>query len=91
MYLTDEGADLLRCAIVRQAVEDYDYVVNPKPKKIWRKVKGEKIPVPQEEIMAELDYMKKELEKFFHSSWFEMLVDIDGDAIIKEIKERYEK
>lgn len=41
--------------------------------------------------MAELDYMKKELEKFFHSSWFEMLVDIDGDAIIKEIKERYEK
>lgn len=91
MYLTDEGIDLLRCAIVRQAAEDYDYDINPKPRKRCKKVKGKKVPVPQEEIRAELDQHARELEKFFHSSWFEMLVSIDGEAIINEIKGRYER
>lgn len=91
MYLTDEGIDLLRCAIVKQAADDYDYAVNPKPRKRWKTVNKKKVPVPQEEIRAELDQKAKELEEFFHSSWFEMLVDIDGDIIIKEIKRRYER
>ena len=69
MMITDEGIDLLRCAIVKQAAEDYKKVINGKkhhPK--YGK------------------YNRNELEIFFHSSWFEMLVDIDGDNIIKEIK-----
>lgn len=74
MYLTDEGLDLLRCAIVKQAADDYKKVINGKkhhPK--YGK------------------YNRNELEEFFHSSWFEMLVDIDGDAIVKEIKGRCEE
>ena len=91
MYLTDEGIDLLRCAIVKQAADDYDYAVNPKPRKRWKTVNKKKVPVPQEEIRAELNQRARELEEFFHSSWYGMLVDIGGDAIIKEIKERYGK
>lgn len=74
MYLTDEGIDLLRCAIVKQAADDYKKVINGKkhhPK--YGK------------------YNRNELEEFFQSSWFEMLVDIDGDAIVKEIKGRREE
>ena len=91
MYLTDEGIDLLRCAIVKQAADDYDYAVNPKPRKRWKTVNKKKVPVPQEEIRAELNQRARELEEFFHSSRYGMLVDIGGDAIIKEIKERYGK
>jgi len=67
--MTDEGANLLREAIVGQAVKDY------------KKLASGKRRHPKYGL-----YKVDELEEFFTSSWFSLLVDMDGKWIMNEIK-----
>ncbi len=61
----------LAAAIVKSAADDYVTVL----RKLWRK--GIDIQEKRKLLLE-----KVELEKFFHSEWYETLTDIDPDKMI---------
>ena len=67
--MTDEGVNLLREAIVGQAVKDYKKLASGKKRH------------PKYGL-----YTEKELKEFFTSSWFSLLVNMDGEWIMNEIE-----
>lgn len=92
--MTDSGADLLRIAICKQAVYDYE-----KACKGIKRLEAKKKKVPKEErekVEAKLlnyKHLKKDAMRFFQSEWFKYLTDFsDGvtDQAIRELKRRFE-
>lgn len=73
--LSDEGAQRLAVAIVKQAADDYEKAL----RELLRNPTGNK--------RRELLSIKAENEKFFRSPWYEMLVDIDGERLIRQIQQ----
>lgn len=69
----DECYKELAVAIVKAAVKDY---IKTLQKLMRKNIKNEK--------RKGLTFEKKSIEHFFYSSWFEFLVDIDPDHLIKE-------
>lgn len=70
----------LKTAIIFRAVEDYTTALKDKKLgKKWTWYDGAKIPV---------EYAIRENERFFRSNWFTLLTDINGEMIIKTIKEK---
>ena len=72
--MKDAWLDLAN-AIVQQAARDYIVAL----KKLKRN--------PGNGLAAE---SKKELERFFRSSWYEELTDIDGDRLMKMLQKEIE-
>jgi len=72
----DDGYAELAAAIVKQAVVDYEAILNA----LFKRPKGF--------ARVELEAGKAELENFFRSSWYETLTDIDGDKLIEATKRR---
>ena len=73
--IDNEAAERLAIAIVKQAADDYE--------KTLRKM----LRHPSPEAMRKLKQDKAENEKFFLSSWFEMLVNqTDGRALMMQIR-----
>lgn len=67
----EDGYTELMAAIIRQAVKDYESVLL----QLFHKPTGIK--------KARLETERVELEVFFHSPWYEMLTEIDGDRFIE--------
>jgi hypothetical protein len=65
----------LACGIIRQACEDYRRAL-----KNIRKYKHDE----------EANYMRIECERFLKSDWFSVLSDLDGEQIIRKIREKVE-
>ncbi|MCR5137973.1 MAG: hypothetical protein K6C12_12970 [Oscillospiraceae bacterium] len=65
---------LLANAIVKQAAKDWRYSA----RRLCRNPGN---------IRAKAT--KKETERFFRSSWFEMLTDLDGETLLRKLKEGY--
>ena len=61
----------LASAIVAQAAKDYIKTL----RKLWKK--GMTIQAKRKLILEKL-----ELERFFHSAWYEMLTDLDPDSLL---------
>jgi len=72
-----ENYERLAVAIVAQAAKDYERTLLS----LYKKPKPGK-------IRSALLLNKMELENFFHSSWYEMLVDADGDLLLNGIRSR---
>ena len=68
--LEEDYAELM-AAIIRQAVKDYETVLI----KLFHKPSGIK--------KVRLETERVELEVFFHSPWYELLTEIDGDRLIE--------
>lgn len=66
----------LAAAIITQTVKDYIKVL----RKLWKKNAAI-------EVKRKLVLEKLELEGFFHSSWYEMLTEIDPDRLISRCQE----
>ena len=65
----------LAAAIVKTAADDYIKLL----RKLWSKK-------PDLHQKRKLIVKKAELEEFFHSSWYEMLTDIDPDRLMYQCK-----
>lgn len=72
-----ENYEKLAVAIVAQAAKDYEQTLLA----LYRKPKPGK-------IRSELLLQKMEIENFFHSSWYETLVDADGELLLNGIRAR---
>jgi len=70
----DECYELLTAAIIKQAVKDYEAVLVA----LFHKPTG----IREIRLQAE----KADLERFFHSQWYEFLTEIDGDRLIEAAK-----
>lgn len=81
--ISDAGIENLRYAIVKQAVIDYD--------KSLKELRKHTPPKTEDDEKTLIKYarIKSECESFFHSKWFSMLFDIDGDMIMRQIRQRY--
>ena len=88
LYLNDQGAERLAIAIVKQAADEYERVLRMMLRK------------PPDSEMKKLKALKSENERFFLSSWCEVLLQLtDGQTLMKQIqknavkkeKERAEK
>lgn len=65
----------LAAAIVKCAADDYVRVLQ----KLWKKAQSI-------QIKRKLIIEKSELERFFHSKWYEALTDIDPDRLIHQCR-----
>ena len=88
LHLNDQGAERLAIAIVKQAADEYERVLRMMLRK------------PSDSEMKKLKALKSENERFFLSSWCEVLLQLtDGQTLMKQIqknavkkeKERAEK
>ena len=70
----------LATAIVHQAVTDYIKII----RKLWT-------PNLSMTVKRRCVQKKMEIEAFFHSSWYEMLCDIDPDKVIVNCHRRAEE
>ena len=85
LHLNDQGAERLAIAIVKQAADEYERVLRMMLRK------------PPDSEMKKLKALKSENERFFLSSWCEVL--LQGQTLMKQIqknavkkeKERAEK
>ena len=71
-----ENYQQLALAVVGQACKDYEATL----RKLYQHPRG------KEKVALLLD--KRELDTFFHSAWFEMLTDLDGDYLLRGVKEK---
>lgn len=81
-------------AIIVQAVEDYQEVLH------FLKLHPHTLDLDTEEAMmdkqkrAEKKRIEKkegerdEIESFFHSGWFAFLTDLDGDILMRKVRDR---
>ena len=74
-YSTDSPILDLAAAIVKAAVDDYV--------KTLRNLWSRNLNISRK---RKLIIEKTELEEFFHSSWYEMLTDIDPDFLVYQCK-----
>ena len=74
-YSTDSPILNLAAAIVKAAVDDYV--------KTLRNLWSRNLNISRK---RKLIIEKTELEEFFHSSWYEMLTDIDPDFLVYQCK-----
>ena len=74
-YSTDSPILDLAAAIVKAAVDDYV--------KTLRNLWSRNLDISRK---RKLIIEKTELEEFFHSSWYEMLTDIDPDFLVYQCK-----
>lgn len=77
LILSDIGADALRTAIVKQAVDDYVHGCVTKNK--------------SEKRYAEIVRDMNDAEEFLKSDWAEWLVDVDCKTILRKVKERMDE
>lgn len=70
----EECYENLTAAIIKQAVRDYERVLT---QLLFR---------PAGEKQIRLNMEKVELEVFFHSPWYGVLADIDGERMIREVR-----
>lgn len=68
---TDENYAELAAAVVRQAVRDYETVLE----KLFHKPSGNR--------RAQLEMEQAKLEVFFRSPWYAALTEIDGERLIE--------
>ena len=71
--MNDKGVQNLIEGIVRQAADDYR---NARRGELRSRDQGHYIP----------SALKRECERFFRSSWFEMLTGLDGEAILEKLE-----
>ena len=74
-YSADSPIQDLAAAIVKAAVDDYV--------KTLRNLWSRNLDISRK---RKLIIEKTELEEFFHSSWYEMLTDIDPDFLVYQCK-----
>lgn len=72
----DENYSELAAAIIKQAAVDYEAALRALFKR------------PTGLNRARLQAKKEDLEDFFHSPWYELLTDIDGDRLIAAVRQR---
>jgi hypothetical protein len=77
--LDKAGCELLINEIIMQAVKDYRKALNRK-----ERPKGKSTEEKQSFRMAAIARIQ-EVERFFRSQWFGMLVDMDGEALITKL------
>ena len=77
--MNNRNYDELAKAIVEQAVKDYTFNVNKLLKLMDKEADLEEI-----ETQARI---VKGLEKFFRSEWYECLTNMDGDRLLRTIKQ----
>ena len=70
--MTDSGYENLANGIIVQACKDYRDAL----KKLKRN------PKHRESL-----FVKKDVEEFFRSDWFDVLTTLDGEMVIKKIRE----
>ncbi|MBQ6215227.1 MAG: hypothetical protein IJJ67_07400 [Oscillospiraceae bacterium] len=70
--MRDDPYTELSISIILQAVTDYRTLLKSRRKRYKRKDTEENI---------------KDLEEFFRSDWFKTLTDLDGEMLIKRLKE----
>lgn len=68
---TDENYAELAAAVIRQAVRDYETVLE----KLFHKPSGNR--------RVQLEMEQAKLEVFFRSPWYAALTEIDGDSLIE--------
>lgn len=78
-----EGIEALRFAIVKQAIQDYDDSLK------WLRKHPERVGSTYFCTKNTKLRTKTECEKFFKSQWFACLCDIDGEALMKSIRNRF--
>lgn len=81
-----EPYEKLANAIVLQAVQDYRTKVK-KLKKFMAKKPGcdaekEELDEKKKDVLREM----QSIRRFFYSRWFEMLTNLDGDAIVQRLE-----
>lgn len=69
-------------AIIEQAVSDY--------RKEWETYKRRYRRNPRGKDLAEPLEKMKVIEKFFHSKWYGTLTDLDGEYLLRLLKEEME-
>ena len=79
------GVDALRFAIVKQAVLDYDSASK------WLRKHPPKGNDDYSRVCSRnaRQGVKIECEKFFRSQWYAMLCDIDGEVMMRTIRQKY--
>lgn len=95
--MTEEGFQLLRYAIVRQACVDlYDTnrpLKKKKPKvktsgRIWREATDEEFAEILKKEMVKRQYKRNKLEKWFRDD-LQTFANLDGEYLIRSIDEKY--
>lgn len=78
MKITPEGCERLANAIVKQAADDYLSV----------KARFHRSDDDWKDTVSGRKKKEDELVKFFHSDWYELLTDLDGDTLIRLLNEK---
>lgn len=95
--MTDSGADLLRIAICKQAVYDYEKACNWIKRLEAKKKKGKLSKAEREKLERKLlgyKRLKKDAMRFFKTEWFEDLAGVNegvADQAIMELKRRFDE
>lgn len=76
-WITDEGANNLRFAIVEQAVKDYTKLLSEIKKRIY--------------VHDKTKWELQKLERWFRSDNFKYLCDLDGEEIMKRCQKRVDE
>lgn len=77
-----DGAERLISAILKNAISDYDNALNYVEKHPEPQTEKQKIRVHERENEI------FDCERFFHSTWFEWLCDINPETLIAGIRKR---
>jgi len=77
----DVGADFLVEAILERAIKDYEFALK------WKDIEPKNRS--QEESKREAKRLYKECEIFFRSHWYSMMCKMNGDDLMKKIREHY--
>lgn len=95
--MTDSGADLLRIAICKQAVYDYEKACNGIKRLEAKKKKGKFPKAEREKLESQLlsyKRLKKDAMQFFKTEWFENLAGVNegvADKAIRELQRRHDE
>lgn len=81
MKITPEGCERLANAIVRQAADDYLSV----------KARFHRSDDDWKNTVSGRKKKEDDLVKFFHSDWYELLTNLDGDTLIRMLDEKASK
>lgn len=77
-YIQEPGLLGIRTAIIRQAIQDYEYAI--------RYIN--KHGIDSHERVKRKEYQRRECENFFRGWWFSCLCDLDGELIISWINDK---
>lgn len=78
--ITDVGVENLAAAIIENTLKDYEAAYSQQLYLEGQRGRREELENAREEV--------ERLEKWFHSSWYEMLTNLDPDYLIKGVRER---